>query len=226
MVQQTTVIKEVVRYHKPPTDLLSDHSPQFIAQSWKSFWKQLGVDVSLTSGCHPQSNGQTKRINQELVKYLRYYCSRHLATWLSTFYWLTTNSIAPLHACFRLRPTLITHMPGVLRQLLPGPIPLPTSLFIVCNGSGPRYGTHSRCPTRQIRSRLTVAEAPLSSFNGGDLVYVFSKSLPGTSENHKLGDQFVGPFKIVNPVAYQLSIPRYTSRHSARPIPRLCTYPI
>lgn len=37
-----------------PGDIASDHSPQFMAQVWKSFFKKLEAAVSLTSGYHPQ----------------------------------------------------------------------------------------------------------------------------------------------------------------------------
>lgn len=45
---------------------LSDRGPQFTSRLWKAFMEKLGVTVSLTSGFHPQSNGQFERINQEI----------------------------------------------------------------------------------------------------------------------------------------------------------------
>ena len=60
------MVREVVRYHGPPKDLVSDRGPQFVARFWKAFWGNLGASVSLTSGYHPQSNGQTERVNQAL----------------------------------------------------------------------------------------------------------------------------------------------------------------
>lgn len=66
------ILREVVRYYGPPMDLLSDRGPQFTARFWREFWKQLGVDLSLT---------QTERTNQELLRYLRCYCSHRPTTW-------------------------------------------------------------------------------------------------------------------------------------------------
>lgn len=64
------ILREVVQFHRHPVDLLSDHGPQFIAQFWRSFWKQLAVELSPTMGYHPQSNRKTERVNQEHLKYL------------------------------------------------------------------------------------------------------------------------------------------------------------
>ncbi len=57
-----------------PEDIVSDRGPQFISRVWKSFFKLLGVTISLSSGYHPYSNGQTERKIQEIGRYLRSYC--------------------------------------------------------------------------------------------------------------------------------------------------------
>lgn len=54
------------RIHVLPMDLVSDWGPQLTSQVRKIFAKSLGDLVSLTSGYHPQSNGQTERANQFL----------------------------------------------------------------------------------------------------------------------------------------------------------------
>ncbi len=45
----------VFRYFGIPEDIVSDRGPQFIFRVWKNFLKLLGVTVSLSSGCHPQT---------------------------------------------------------------------------------------------------------------------------------------------------------------------------
>ena len=82
-----TLMREVVRYHGVPEQILSDRGPQFIAKFWRAFWQLMGVTVCLTSGYHPQTNGQTERVNQELEKYLRSYCSSNPTTWACHLMW-------------------------------------------------------------------------------------------------------------------------------------------
>ncbi|KAI2661031.1 Transposon Tf2-9 polyprotein [Labeo rohita] len=44
-----------------PEKIVSDRGPQFISHVWKAFFKLLGVSINLSSGYHPQTNGQTER---------------------------------------------------------------------------------------------------------------------------------------------------------------------
>ena len=60
------LVPHVVRLNGLPLDVVSDRGPQFTSKVWQAFFWALGVTVSLSSGFHPQNNGQTKRANQEL----------------------------------------------------------------------------------------------------------------------------------------------------------------
>ncbi|KAL0147889.1 hypothetical protein M9458_056810 [Cirrhinus mrigala] len=60
-----------------PEDIVSDRGPQFISRVWRSFFSLLGVTVSLSSGYHPQTNGQTERKIQEIGRYRRNFCHSH-----------------------------------------------------------------------------------------------------------------------------------------------------
>ncbi len=60
------VIDHVFRIHGLPTDVVSDRGPRFISKFWIEFCRLLGATVSLSSGFHPQSNGQTELANQDL----------------------------------------------------------------------------------------------------------------------------------------------------------------
>ncbi len=69
-----TLCNYVFRFYGLPEDIVSDRGPQFTSRVWSAFFRLLNINVSLTSGYHPQSNGQTKRLNQELTRFLRTYC--------------------------------------------------------------------------------------------------------------------------------------------------------
>ena len=58
----------VFRHCGVPEDIVSDQGPQFTSRVWRAFMERLGVSVSLTSGYHPESNGQ------EVGRFLRSYC--------------------------------------------------------------------------------------------------------------------------------------------------------
>ncbi|KAK1805018.1 hypothetical protein P4O66_019380, partial [Electrophorus voltai] len=50
-----------------PEDIISNRGPQFTSWVWKKLLGKLNITVSLTSGYHPQANGQVKKANQELA---------------------------------------------------------------------------------------------------------------------------------------------------------------
>ncbi|KAL0159548.1 hypothetical protein M9458_043273, partial [Cirrhinus mrigala] len=75
------LFNQVFRHFGIPEEIVSDRGPQFISHVWKAFFKLLGVTVNLSSGYHPQTNGQTERKIQELGRYLRAYCSEDQHSW-------------------------------------------------------------------------------------------------------------------------------------------------
>ena len=60
------LVKHVFRLHGIPTDIVSDRGPQFTSLVWRAFCGALGATSSLSSGFHPQSNGQSERANQQM----------------------------------------------------------------------------------------------------------------------------------------------------------------
>ena len=64
-------IQNVVRLHGLPDEVISDRGPQFIAKYYRRLMEILGIDVKLSSAFHPQTDGQTERVNQVLEQYLR-----------------------------------------------------------------------------------------------------------------------------------------------------------
>ncbi|KAK1785824.1 hypothetical protein P4O66_003199 [Electrophorus voltai] len=60
---------QVARLHGP-VFIVSDRGPQFTSRFWGAFCRLLGAEASLSSSFHPQSSGQTERINQDLERTL------------------------------------------------------------------------------------------------------------------------------------------------------------
>ncbi|KAK3533899.1 hypothetical protein QTP70_034891 [Hemibagrus guttatus] len=85
------MFNHIFRYFGIPEDVVSDRGPQFISGVWKAFFSRLGVAVSLSSGYHPQTNGQMERMIQEIGRYLRTFCHGHQDSW-SQYLRSTTGS--------------------------------------------------------------------------------------------------------------------------------------
>ena len=64
-------ISQIVRLHGIPRTIISDRGPQFIAHFWEHLHHALGTKLIRSSAYHPQTSGQTERVNQILEDLLR-----------------------------------------------------------------------------------------------------------------------------------------------------------
>ena len=60
---------------------ISDQGPQFASAFARELACLLKYDLKLSSAYHPQTDGETERVNQELETYLCIFCDRHLEKW-------------------------------------------------------------------------------------------------------------------------------------------------
>jgi transposase InsO family protein len=67
--------------HGLPRKVISDQGPQFMAQFMKDLHKLTGVVGNLSTAYHPQTDGQTERINQEVEQYLRLFVNHRQSDW-------------------------------------------------------------------------------------------------------------------------------------------------
>ncbi|XP_048027531.1 integrin alpha-M-like [Megalobrama amblycephala] len=85
---EVTVINHVFRIHGLPVDVVSDRGSQFTSKFWKEFCRLLGATVSLSSGFHPQMNGQAERANQDLERMLRCRVAQNPSSWSQQLPWV------------------------------------------------------------------------------------------------------------------------------------------
>jgi transposase InsO family protein len=61
--------------------MLSDQGPQFPAKAFCELLKLLEIKLNLTTAYHPQTDGATEQVNQEIEAYLLIYRSAHPTKW-------------------------------------------------------------------------------------------------------------------------------------------------
>jgi len=82
---------EIWKIHGVPRTILSDREPQFASKFMKDFTKVLGTKRKLSMAYHPQTDGQTERINQEIGTFLRHYVNYKQDDWTE---WLAMAEFA------------------------------------------------------------------------------------------------------------------------------------
>ncbi|KAG3057627.1 hypothetical protein PC121_g14748 [Phytophthora cactorum] len=63
----------VFEHHGMQLDIVSDRDPRFTARFWQEVLTLLGSQLSMSTADHPQSDGQTERVNRVLGDLLKSY---------------------------------------------------------------------------------------------------------------------------------------------------------
>jgi len=61
--------------------IISDRDPCFASQLIQELGRLLGIKLAMITAYHPQTDGQTECINQEVEIYLRMFCLNNPNTW-------------------------------------------------------------------------------------------------------------------------------------------------
>ncbi|CAN6225874.1 unnamed protein product [Urochloa humidicola] len=215
--------ENVYKLHGMPKAMVSDRDRIFTSQWWQELFKLTGTSLKMSSAYHPQSDGQTERVNQCLETYLRCFiqaCPSKWSEWLSLAeFWYNTN----FHSALNKSPfeVLYGHEPrhfgidGVEACAIP-------DLAIWLKE---RKGMIELLQQQLARSQLKMkvqADRKRSdrSFAVGESVWLklqpYIQNSLATRSSYKLSFRYFGPFIIeskVGAVAYKLALPSYCRIH-------------
>jgi len=71
----------VWRLYGLPESVVSDRGLQFAVELTKELNRMLGIQMKLSTAFHPQTDGQTEYINQELEQYLQFFVNHRQKNW-------------------------------------------------------------------------------------------------------------------------------------------------
>ncbi|MCO5569851.1 hypothetical protein L7F22_023565 [Adiantum nelumboides] len=57
-------VKEIVRLHGVPARIISDRDAKFTSKFWQAMFQSLETQLNLSTAYHPETDGQTERMNQ------------------------------------------------------------------------------------------------------------------------------------------------------------------
>lgn len=76
-----TFFRFVFAYHGFPKSIVSDRDVRFTSAAYKEFNARFGTKLLFSSSNHPQTDGQTERVNRTLGQLLKFYASNNQLQW-------------------------------------------------------------------------------------------------------------------------------------------------
>ncbi len=210
-----TLCNYVFRFYGLPEDVVSDRGPQFTSRAWKSFCQELNFNVSLTSGYHPQSNGQVERLNQELTRFLRSYCHRNQSDWSRFLFWAEyaqnslhkpATGIPPFQCTLGFQPPLFPWSGE------PSELPAVNSWLQRSEATWNEAHTHLQRAVRRSSDQANHHWLINPDYQPGQWVWLSTRDLCLRLPCKKLSPRYVCPFKIlrqITPVSFRLALPWY-----------------
>jgi len=99
----------VWKLHRLPESVMSDRRPQFVAELTRELNRMLGIKTKLLMAFHPQTDGQTERMNQELEQYLWFFIEHRQKDWPE---WLVAAEFAvnnKVHTATKVSPFIANY---------------------------------------------------------------------------------------------------------------------
>ena len=212
-------LQHVWKHHGTPTELISDRGTVFVSKFMRRLHELLRIQPSPTTAFHPQSDGQTERVNQYLEQILRMFTTKRQDDWsdlLPLAEFACNNSIhsatrfSPFYATYGYHPTMSFSKPTTsvvpaaedrVRLLHQVHEEIKTMIQIAGENAKRHYDRH-------------VHDAPKYSI--GDKVLLRSEHIAATSPSKKLGPKFLGPFPIIQKLSelvFRLKLPQSLRIH-------------
>ncbi|WMV25861.1 hypothetical protein MTR67_019246 [Solanum verrucosum] len=210
-------VQEIMRLHGVPISIISDRGAQFTAQFWKSFQKDMGSKVNLSTTFHPQIDGQVERTIQTLEDMLRACVIDFKGNWDGHLPLVEFSYNNNYHSSIQMAP---------YEALYGRRCRSPIGWFEVGEAGliGPDLVHQAMEKVKVIQERLKTAQSCQKSytdimrraleFEVDDWVYLKVSPMKGVmrfGKNGKLSPRYIGPYRIskwIGNVAYELELPQ------------------
>lgn len=205
------MLEHVFSKHGTPSDIVSDRGPKFTSELWRTFSKALNIEQSLSTAFHPETDGQTERVNSVLEAYLRSYVAYDQQDWVDHLPLAEFAYNNAKHASTGMWPFFAN------KGFHP---PLEIKVTSKARRQGVEVKKLAELYQHVWREMVKAQEAykrfadrrqlPAPPYKPGDKVFLEMKNISTTQPSRKLAPKRTGPYtiaKVVNPNAMKLRLP-------------------
>ncbi|QRW23889.1 Retrotransposable element Tf2 protein [Rhizoctonia solani] len=202
-------LRHVWKRYGMPEKTVSDRGRVFNNKFLRALYQRLGIDPHFSSAYHPQSDGQTERVNPTIEHFLRAYSGINQKDWVK---WLPMAEFAynnAVHSATGKTPfkALYGWEPLLTPSNIPTDVPEADNLATQMEAQWREV----EAALRQSKTRMTAGETgePLT-FEIGEEAWLDAKNVKLKTLSPKLTEQRLGPFKVTQKIsdrAYRLELP-------------------
>ena len=214
-------IDRIFRHHGIPGELITDRDVRFVSDFWQSFWAQLGADYKMSTGFHPQTDGQTERTNQALNQYLRIYTSYLQDNWVSLLPMAEFSINNSVQVSTGLTPFFANaaYNPSGIEGGRTAPTDDANELASFMDDLSKFLTENLTLATEDMKRFADRNRNPAPKYTKGDKVLISTKNIKTMRPKAKWSDKWIGPYTIIkeaytNSDAYVLELPSTVKMHN------------
>jgi hypothetical protein len=215
-------LKHLVPWFGLPQRIISDRDPRFTSHFSKTLCDSLGVKQNLSTAFHPQTDGQTERMNAWVEQYLRAWTTGRQDNWAKMLPIAEYAHNSWKHDVTRHLPheLLMGFRPQVHVKFLPENVP--------ASAERVKQLEETRTEVQKLLETLQQRKdrRNLTEMKEGDQVWLEGKNLH-VKGTRKLLPKRYGPFTIkekIGTVAYRLDLPSSMKIHNVFHVNLLLPY--
>jgi hypothetical protein len=216
-------LNTVYRYHGMPESIVSDRDPKFTSKFFTHLMKILSIRLRLSTANHPQTDGQTERVNEVIEQALRACVNYRQDDWdqhlaIIEFEYNRMTSPTTGFSPFKLSSGREPATPATIHLDKTGEAPAATEMFKAMEAVR-RIAVDNIKEAQDYQAKYANRRRRDVKFEVGDMVKLSNKfALPYNVRQRpkfKLQHQYTGPYEVLQCIgknAYRLKLPTTLSR--------------
>ena len=190
-------IDQIWRRFGLPDVIISDRGPQFTAKVFQEMCQMLKINHRMSTAFHPQTDGETERVNQELETYLRIFCATEQRKWSDYLPMAEFAHNNRAHETSKMSPFQIIY--GTDLKGIPTAFPRAQAPAVEDRLKEITKIRQEALAAHELARQLMIRRNPGNDieFKVGDQVWLDARNLRFPVETPKFKPKRLGPFKIL-----------------------------